>query len=186
MHPRPVAILFPLGECPKTTADELDLWRVVLPDGVRLGARWCCWRYEWDPTRGAWVKVPLDPLVPGRYARANDARSWADLPDAVIFRRRFAADGLLRCLVDGEGLVAIDLDDVRDPQTGELNALARSTLADLPGCYTEISPSGCGLHLFVPGAFPEAGRQGRRRGQVEVYSGGRFMSVTGRVVRRGR
>ena len=184
-RPRPVAIYLPPDEPPKSTAGELESLRLALPPWLCAGERFAAWRYEWDGQRGEWGKVPLDPLAPGRYARANDHRSWGTLEDAVTFRRRFAADGLLRALVDGEEVLGIDLDDVRDLATGELCPVGRDTLARVPG-YTEISPSGRGLHLFLRTAFPEPERQGRRRGQVEIYSGSRFLAVTGRVVRRGR
>lgn len=184
-HPRPAVLYLPPDAAPKTTSDELDVLRLAVPAWLCAGERWACWRYEWDRHRSAWVKVPLDPLAPGRFARANDARTWGTLRDAVTFRRRHSADGLLRALVDGEGILAIDLDDIRIPETGELSPLGRNTVAQLPG-YTEISPSGCGLHIFLQEPFPEPGRQGRRQGPIEVYSGSRFMSITGRVVRRGR
>jgi primase-polymerase (primpol)-like protein len=186
-HPRPPApIYLPEGSTCRSPAEELEALYLSLPPWLPPGERWGAWRYAWDPQRADWGKIPLDCLSPGRFARSTDPRTWASLADAVRFRQRFGADGLVRALVDGEELVAIDLDHVRDPVSGELTALARDTLAELPGVYTEISPSGGGLHLWLRQPFPEAGRQGRRRGQIEVYAGSRFVAVTGRVVRRGR
>lgn len=183
--PRPTALYLPPDARPLSTAEEIDALRLALPGWLAGGERWAVWRYEWDADRAVWGKVPLDPLSPGRYARANQPSSWGLLGDAVAFRRRYAADGVLRALVDGEEVLAIDLDHVRNPATGELDAIARDTLARLTG-YAEVSPSGTGLHLFLREPFPAPGAQGRRHGQVEVYSGNRFMAVTGRVVRRGR
>ena len=43
--------------------------------------------------------------------------------------------------------------------------------------YTEISPSGSGLHVFVEGKLTA---QGRKRAHCEVYETARYMTVTGR------
>jgi primase-polymerase (primpol)-like protein len=180
-----VPIYLPPDASPRTTADELDVLRLALPEWLCLGERWAAWRYEWDPHRDDWGKVPLDALSLGRYARSTDPRTCTSLAHAVAFRRRYGADGLLRLLVEGEEVLAIDLDHVRSAETGELSPLARDTLARVPG-YAEVSPSACGLHLYLREPFPEPGRQGRKQGQVEIYSGSRFVTVTGRVVRRGR
>src|SRR5439155_26957007 len=49
------------------------------------------------------------------------------------------------------------------------------TLVERCDSWSEISPSGCGLHIFVHGALP----RGLRGGQIEVYSSERFICVTG-------
>jgi putative DNA primase/helicase len=41
--------------------------------------------------------------------------------------------------------------------------------------YTEISPSGCGVHILVRGELPP-GR--RRKGRIEMYDCGRFFTIT--------
>ena len=45
--------------------------------------------------------------------------------------------------------------------------------------YTEVSPSGTGLHELAWGSLPGGLR---RRGFIEMYDGGRFFTVTGRHV----
>ena len=42
--------------------------------------------------------------------------------------------------------------------------------------YAEVSPSGCGVKLWLRGAVPGGGR---RSGQVELYSNRRFFTLTG-------
>jgi len=69
--------------------------------------------------------------------------------------------------------VGIDLDDVY--QAGVLDELAQQEAMGL-GTYTEISPSGQGLRLFVQGTLP---RQGIRHGPVEAYQTARFLTITG-------
>jgi putative DNA primase/helicase len=60
--------------------------------------------------------------------------------------------------------VGIDLDGCRDPQTGVIEPWALEVVRLLDS-YTEVSPSGRGLHIWVRGFLPEGGN---RRGQVEI------------------
>ncbi|MDA1196203.1 MAG: phage/plasmid primase, P4 family, partial [Planctomycetota bacterium] len=72
--------------------------------------------------------------------------------------------------------VGIDLDGCLDPETGQLAAWA-ARIVTLLDSYTEISPSGRGVHIFVCGVIPGPRR---RVGPVEMYSSGRYFTVTGR------
>lgn len=45
--------------------------------------------------------------------------------------------------------------------------------------YTEVSPSGTGLHVLLEGSVPSGGH---RKNGVEMYDGGRFFTMTGRHV----
>jgi putative DNA primase/helicase len=78
-------------------------------------------------------------------------------------------------------IVGVDLDDVRDPKTGELSAQACAVVDDFD-TYTEISPSGTGLRLFAfapKGTLPQ---DGRKKGSFEIYESGRYLTLTGQRV----
>jgi primase-polymerase (primpol)-like protein len=68
----------------------------------------------------------------------------------------------------------VDLDGCRDPATSELASWARD-IVDRLDSYTEVSPSGSGIHILVEGELPP-GRN--RRGDVEMYDEARFFTVT--------
>jgi putative DNA primase/helicase len=72
-------------------------------------------------------------------------------------------------------LVGIDLDHARDPDTGVITPEAQAIL-DRMQTYTEVSPSGTGLHLFCRGQLPPGGR---KRGPIEMYETTRYLTVTG-------
>src|SRR5204863_6783497 len=80
-------------------------------------------------------------------------------------------------VLTGDGLVAIDLDHClccsADSVCIERWAFDVAQLID---SYTEISPSGCGVHVFALGSLPQVGR---RAGQFEMYDCRRFVTVTG-------
>lgn len=82
-------------------------------------------------------------------------------------------------------IMLVDLDDVRDPATGEITPEARDILERLDA-YAEVSSSGSGLHAFVRASLPEG--VGRviapleRRGHLELYDHGRMVGATWRHV----
>jgi hypothetical protein len=77
--------------------------------------------------------------------------------------------------LNGDGLIGVDLDGVRDTHTGSLDPWAEEELARLRS-YAEVSPSRTGVRGFAEGELP-IGR--RKRGNVEVYDRPRFLTVTG-------
>ena len=70
----------------------------------------------------------------------------------------------------------VDLDHCRNPLTGEIEPWALAIITQM-NSYTEISPSGRGLHIFVRTNQPPEG--GCRRGNIEIYSRSRCAVVTG-------
>lgn len=153
-----------------------------VPVELRRAPRWVCWSYTWSGGKKKWDKPPR--RLDGRCASSIDSSTWCDFGSAVqaVCRRRF--DGIGHVLV-GNGLTALDLDDCVDKRRtgavrcGDLagvDAWARAIVTELEA-YTELSPSGCGIRIFVRAALPAG--CGSRRGSFEVYDRARFVSVTG-------
>ena len=108
----------------------------------------------------------------GRNASCNDPTTWATFEEAIAA----LAEGY-----DGIGfqltppVVGVDLDGCRDPETGFIDDGARAIVEQLHS-YTEVSPSGRGVHILVTGTLPP----GRRRTKgVELYDRDRYVTVTG-------
>jgi primase-polymerase (primpol)-like protein len=117
-------------------------------------------------------KVPL--TTAGRAASSTDPATWAD---HATVRDSDAGVGA-GFVLNGDGIACIDLDHCLDD--GELAAWAAEILASLPPTYTEVSPSGTGLHVWGL-ATVGTGRKIRRDGTcVEVYDRARYVTVTGR------
>jgi hypothetical protein len=72
----------------------------------------------------------------------------------------------------------IDLDDCRNTETGELSELARDIIGTMK-TYTEVSPSGTGVKLLCIGKLPKGARTKNEAHTVEVYSSGRYFTITG-------
>jgi putative DNA primase/helicase len=81
-------------------------------------------------------------------------------------------------MFNGDGLLGVDLDHGRDPETGKLQDWASDIISELDS-YTEISQSGAGIHILCYGKLP-SGR--RRKGNIETYETGRYFVMTGDIL----
>ena len=143
-----------------------------LPVDILLSTRCVVWNYH-PRDNGKPTKVPYQPHRPGLRAAVDDATTWSDFSTAYDAVADGKADG---CgIVLGDGAIGVDLDQCRDPKTGEI-AAAALTLVRALNSYTEISPSGTGLHVLVRGQLPPGGR---RKNNVEMYADLRYFTVTG-------
>jgi len=141
----------------------------IIPQLLRGRQQWVLWRYaERD---GKLTKVPYTPA--GTPASVSDPSTWTDFETALKAYRRGGFDGIGFVLSPDDGIVCVDLDDARNGTGWKPEAME---IIRLLNTYTEISPSGYGLHAWALAKLPE-GR--RRRNGVEMYDAGRFITVTG-------
>lgn len=158
-------------------AIRISLDREAIPDALRDRETWVCWRVE--ERDGKPTKVPVDPSG-GGLAKVNDPSPWSSFETAVEDHDHAGANtaGLGYMFASGGPFVGVDLDDCRDPETGDLEPWARD-IVDRLDSYTEVSPSGTGVHVWIAGDLPDGGN---RRGDVEMYDSDRFFTVTGEQV----
>lgn len=149
------------GRVPRfcATRCRVAFHRASIPAEMRSRDRWV----RWTPS-----KRPIQ--IDGSPASSTDAGTWTSYARVRSHLRKG--------FVLGEGIGCIDLDHCL--VDGRPNKAARDLLSRLPETYIEVSPSGDGLHVF--GLLPEgAGVRTERNGlAVEIYSIGRYMTVTGR------
>ncbi|MFB6192086.1 MAG: hypothetical protein ABEI11_02055 [Haloarculaceae archaeon] len=143
-----------------------------LPDALTDREQWLCWREEQRGDKP--TKVPIDPHT-GSYGSATDPESWADFETARAYAVDGAADGLGFVFSDDDPLVGVDLDDCRDPEREHIIHEAVDIVEQLAS-YTEISPSGTGVHVLVEG---ELHGDRNRREWIECYETARYFTVTG-------
>ena len=89
--------------------------------------------------------------------------------------------GVILPHANDNNILFVDLDDVRDPETGELTSEARAIVRRLD-TWTEVSVSGTGLHMFVFGELPNHTRfiaDLDQAGHIEIYKQARFFGLTG-------
>ncbi|SFT10331.1 hypothetical protein SAMN04488556_0151 [Halostagnicola kamekurae] len=134
--------------------------------------QWVCWREE--SRDGKPTKIPVTPGS-GEFASSTDPPTWASIETALEYADSREADGIGFVFTDDDPIVGVDLDDCRDPETGDVDDVAQDIIERLDS-YTEISPSGTGFHVLIEGELPD-GRN--RRGSIELYDTARFFTVTG-------
>jgi putative DNA primase/helicase len=125
-------------------------------------------------------KAPFNPksLLAGRAipAKAGAKETWDAYEAAAECVRRGLARGI-GYEFDGNGIYGVDLDHVLD-EDGTLTPEAKE-VADKLDSYTEISPSGSGLHLFVFAPGANITRHRKKDCFLEIYTEGRYFTVTG-------
>src|SRR5215212_11819674 len=140
---------------------------------IRDLRQWLCWRTE--ERDGKPTKVPYDPST-GEKAGSTNPKTWTSYEKALSVCKDHGYEGIGFVFTPKDDLCGVDLDKCLDPETGEIEGWAREVIEELDS-FTEISPSGKGVHVLVRATLPE-GRN--RRGRFEAYDRGRYFTVTGK------
>jgi len=146
-----------------------------IPSVLKALPQWVCWKAK--PNGERIEKIPVCAST-GSLASSTDPETWTTYEHAKQVAETQDGLGLGFVFQHDAGIVGIDLDKCRDASTGMMEPGAKDIIRDLHS-YTEVSPSGKGVHIYVCGALPP-GR--RKKGRVEVYESGRFFTVTGQHV----
>jgi primase-polymerase (primpol)-like protein len=102
--------------------------------------------------------------------------TWATFDDAMAALTMSDFDGIGFCFCSADPFVGIDLDDCRDPETGEIEEWAQKVVQSFADAvHVEVSPSGRGIHLITRGVR----KDGVKRGSIEIYGQDRFFTVSG-------
>jgi putative DNA primase/helicase len=129
---------------------------------IRNLRQWLCWRIE--ERDGKPTKVPYSPLT-GEKASTTNPENWASYSEAVEAYREHGYDGIGVVFSEDDPFCGVDLDGCLNPETGEIEGWAQEIIEDLDS-YTEVSPSGRGVHVLIRGELPP-GRN--RKGRIEMY-----------------
>ena len=143
-----------------------------IPAEMRNQKRWVNWRLE--PRRNDPIKMQKTPYMSfalDRRASSTNPKHWSSFKQAAYKYSNGNCDGI--GFVLGEGYVLIDLDHcIID---GKLTDQSREIIKLLDS-YTERSPSGTGVHIFVKTNLDIGNR---RTEGLEIYSKDRYSTVTG-------
>lgn len=142
-----------------------------LPHELRVLKQWVLWKYE-DVGAAKPTKVPYQPS--GKLANVTDPSTWATFEDCFNAYSLGGYSGIGFVFSDADPYSFIDLDDAE----GDDAILQRHLKVYHEfNSYSEVSPSGKGLHIIVKGVVPA----GRRRSKIEIYSSARYATMTGNV-----
>ena len=147
----------------------------MLPNEIQSltqSKRWVCYKndYQQEHTR----KIPMQAKQ-NLKASVTDPTTWGTYADAAttLLVKKWDYHGI--GIVLGGGLCGIDLDNVI-LSDGSLEPEA-AEIVETMNSYTEVSPSGNGLHIL----FYSKDSYTRKKGGKEIYSDKRYFTVTGNV-----
>ena len=147
-----------------------------VPDTLKNLPNWVTWRLI--DRNGKMTKIPYrNDFVTN--AESNNPATWSEFQKVKGFDSNEKHG--IGFMFDGSGIVGIDLDDALS--NGEVIPYFRHIVDSLPS-YTEISPSGTGLHIFVrckTAPYEKGRRKNNSDGTgLEIYSNMRYFTVTGK------
>ena len=162
-----------------------------LPAACKELRHWILWKTAMRDGRLTKIPIRADS---GLNAESDDLTTWTtfDKVREAFEKGRGGALGVGFVFARSSEISGVDLDHCRDPSTGQIDAWAKAYL-DRLNSYSEISPSGAGLHVLVKGSIPvtgaDGGRQKKLKGEgyrpdaaIEMYSAKRFFTMTGNVL----
>ena len=138
-----------------------------IPEEMKALRQWVCWGAQGNP-----LKKPFNPST-GQPAKAGQPETWAEFPTACEGVKQTYYSGIGFEFAQGGGLVGIDFDHcITDGQISpEVAAWVEAF-----NSYTEVSPSGTGLHIFCKGTLPGNAVKTKF---AEMYDRQRYFTMTG-------
>lgn len=145
----------------------------AIPRELWTYRQYVVWKYLYRGPDRKPDKVPVNAKTLGN-AGVTWPNTWCSIHAAVaIYRERQSLAGIAFVLTDHDPYTMLDLDNCL--MDGNLSPFA-AEIVDRLNTYTEISPSGSGLRLFVRCEQQPATL---KRTELEIYSRERFATLTG-------
>src|SRR5829696_9111589 len=139
-----------------------------IPEELRTASSWVLWKKEYRDGK------PTKVLYQANHRRADSTApaTWTTFEDAVeALEEDDFFDGVGFVFHPDNPYCGADIDDITEDE-------ARHWIERFDS-YTERSPSGNGFHIICKAEVPK----GTNRTEGELYSSGRFFTMTGDVVR---
>lgn len=148
-----------------------------IPEELKNIPNWVLWKLE--ERGGEKTKIPYQ--VNGKRADSTDPNTWGNFE--VIYEtyqgngEKYSGIGF--CLSEETGIIGVDWDKVKKPDTEEWNDETLSEIMGL-GSYAELSQSGTGAHVLIKAVIPGPRR---RKDNLEMYSGARWSDEENRYIK---
>lgn len=165
--PTPVAEFEPAAPTP------LPVIPANIPEPLKSCPQWVCWKYVWEEGKegkqGKWTKPPFQPN--GYKASKTNPLHYSEFTEVLAAYEEGGFDGIGFVLTANDPFVAIDIDHCFDDNG--LTAEAAGIIKTMDS-YTERSPSGEGIRIFVTGTISRNIHKA-----IEIYAHGSYVTVTG-------
>jgi putative DNA primase/helicase len=166
-----------------------------VPQGMKNIPNWVLHHTYVDETGKMHKKIPCN-VINGKVCNVSSTNSsqWSSFEEILKNYEAFKneVDGMGFVFTEEGGIVGIDLDNVRNPQTGEIIPFA-AAIIKLMDSATEISPSGTGVHILIKAAGVKlmwnlknmnevSGFDPEKKVKIEMYAKAHFFTVTGNLI----
>lgn len=141
----------------------------MLPNELKTSSNFIGWKMVGDK------KLPMN-IHTGSIGSSTDKACRGSYIEAKEATTKYGFTGIGFCFE--EPWVGIDLDDC--VVNGVLNDYAQKIVRAV-NSYTELSPSGTGIHIICKGSIPYA----VKKAEIEIYQTGRFFTLTERALYNG-
>jgi putative DNA primase/helicase len=160
---------------PSEHKEPLMVQHDTIPTQLKEYPQWVCWSYVF---RGEGRKPDKRPINPRNLHNAGVhwPNTWGGFDEVYKSYLTHRVDGMAGIgfvLTKDDPFVGIDVDNCLQDGSPSVEAQA---VIDHFASYTELSPSGAGLRIFVSS---QDFTQNVRRPALEVYAHSRFLTVTG-------
>lgn len=146
---------------------DLNFKEENIPDELKKFDHWVNWNDH---------KIPINPRT-NLPAKTNDPNTWSDFKTAKENALKNQL-GIGFVFTKDMGMVGIDLDHVLED--GKIINTEIQDFIEAFDSYTEISPSGKGLHILVKSTFLKDIHKNSGL-HIEIYDEGRYFTVTGNI-----
>jgi primase-polymerase (primpol)-like protein len=151
-----------------STADKFN----NIPHELREYTQWLCWRLK-DRDGAKPTKLPINART-GELSSVTKPTDWSSYEEAVAAVATWGCSGIGFVLTRNDPYAFIDLDHTLGDEVAHARQIKIFESFD---SYSELSPSGNGLHIIIRANL----LSGKRRGHIELYPCERFMTMTGDV-----
>jgi putative DNA primase/helicase len=126
-----------------------------VPAELKKRPQWVNWKYAKDE-KGKWTKHPYNPRS-GCRASSTDLLTWSNFEQVIEAYEASDYDGIGFVFSSGDPYSGVDLDGCRNLETGDIERWAAEVIEGLDS-YTELSPSGTGVHIIINRTYAVARR----------------------------
>ncbi|HUP77925.1 MAG TPA: AAA family ATPase [Pirellula sp.] len=157
-----------------------------VPAALSKRKQWVCWNEIVRDAKS--TKVPFQPN--GQPASSTNPATWNAIDTCQAVADNYSGIGFV--FSGDDGLIGIDLDGCRDPETNIISDWAREIIDDSQ-TYAEVSPSQTGVKLFGIVTSKWTGKNKKpmagepingKHPAIEIYQSGRYFTVTGDRISR--
>ncbi len=139
---------------------------MIVPKELQSYNQFVLWKYETVNDRR--TKIPY--TIYDTRASSTNSKTWNSFMSVYDRFNYGGYDGIGFVFTDRDPFIGIDWDNI------DLNESVWEEVESF-NSYAELSPSGNGIHCICKGVIPEGSRC--RAGNREMYSHGRFFTLTG-------